>query len=89
MHLNPDDAIARERALEHQIERCAETAKRAIRAYNKLILRKNVSVGVRRKLERQRKVERAVSQYMQVRREIDELRAKISSDSTRQRTLRR
>jgi hypothetical protein len=79
MYLLPDDVCA----LESQIQSRAEAAKRAIRAYNHLILRETASVGGEQKLERQREVAHAVNKYMQVRRRLDELRAKMSTDSGR------
>jgi hypothetical protein len=75
----PDNVFA----LESQIQIRAEAAKRAIREYNKLILNGTRSPAAGQKLERQREVAHAVSQYMQMRKKLDELRAKTTTDSAR------
>jgi hypothetical protein len=69
-------------ALESQILVRAEIAKQAIQAYNRLILCESVA-GCTQKLEIQRQVAHAVSQYMQARKKLDELRGQMATDSAR------
>ena len=64
------------RALERQVEMQAEAAKRAIREYKKSILEEPAGCGNRR-IERQRKVEHVVEEYIQLRRRLDEVRAEM------------
>jgi hypothetical protein len=60
------------RALERQVEMQAEAAKRAIREYNKSLLKATEASDAKR-IERQREVERAMRNYLQLRKRLDEL----------------
>jgi hypothetical protein len=77
-HLDQHSVSDLAEALERQVEAQAETAKRAIGEYKKTILHETASGGLRQS-ETQREVERAVNQYMQSRRRLDELRAQMSA----------
>ena len=81
----PDDVSELVRALEQRVEFQESAAKRAIREYKKSILGKTGSGGIRR-LERQRDVEYAVSRYMRLCRQLDELRGRIMQDTDPLRT---
>lgn len=76
MHVQPDYISDLARALERQVELQAEAAKRAIREYKKSILEEPTGGGNRR-IERQRKVEHVVEEYIQLRRRLDEVRAEM------------
>lgn len=60
------------RALERQVEMLAEAAKRAIREYNKSLLKATGASDAKR-IERQREVERVMRNYLQLRKRLDEL----------------
>jgi len=60
------------RALERQVEMQAEAAKRAIREYNKSLLKATRASDAKR-IERQREVERVMRNYLQLRKRLDEL----------------
>ena len=60
------------RALERQVEMQAEAAKRAIREYNKSLLKATGASDAKR-IERQREVERVMRNYLQSRKRLDEL----------------
>ncbi|HSB12611.1 MAG TPA: hypothetical protein VLM38_24185 [Blastocatellia bacterium] len=74
MDLRSDDPSEQALALERQVEAQAEAAKRAIGEYKKTILRRAIPAGVQQ-VERQREVELAVTQYIRLRKRLDELRA--------------
>ena len=60
------------RALERQVEMQAEAAKRAIHEYKKSLL-KATGVSNAKRIERQREVETVMSNYLQLRKRLDEL----------------
>jgi len=78
MQLDPDNLTSLADALERRLEAQAEAAKQAIREYKKTILQETASGAVRR-METQREVEHAVSEYMRLRRRLDELRAQTNA----------
>jgi hypothetical protein len=78
MHLEGDDAISLADALERQIEAQSEAAKTAIREYKKAI-RSDSGSRAGRQIKTRRDVEHAVNQYMQLRRQLDELRLQMSA----------
>ena len=78
MNSSPEDVTDLADSLEREIEAQGEAAKRAIREYKKTIRRES-GVGGARQLETRREVEQAVSQYIQLQRELDELRARKST----------
>ena len=82
MQLQPDYISDLARALERQVELQAEAAKRAIREYKKSILEEPAGGGKRR-IERQRKVEHVVEEYIQLRKRLAEVRAEMSTSSVR------
>ena len=65
------------RALERQVEMQAEAAKRAIREYNKSLLKATGASDAKR-IERQREVERVMRNYLQSRKRLDELCAEAT-----------
>ena len=77
MHSGLTDVIDLEDALEREIEAQGEAAKRAISEYKKTI-RQESGAGGARQIETRREVEQAVSQYIQLRRRLDELRMRMS-----------
>jgi len=79
MHFNTDEK-SEMTALQRQVEVLGAAAKRAIHKHNEAILRdrRKAPAG---KIEMQREVERAVGNYMRLRRRLDELRAHMSAGS--------
>lgn len=68
------------RALERRVEIQAEAAKQAIREYKKSILEAPAGDPIRR--ESQRQVERVVGEYIQLRKCLDEARARMRNNDT-------
>lgn len=78
MILRSEDMNNAVAVLEHQARTESETARQAIREYNETLL--TVENGNRARLiEKQRMVERAVCRYIQIQKELDRLRAQMSS----------
>lgn len=82
MSVQSRDASEPAHSLELEVEAKAEAAKRAIREYKEAILNEPIS-GAARRLDRQREVEDAVCQYIQLLRKLDELLALRSAGSAR------
>ena len=80
MNLQPEDTITVIAVLELHARKQTEAVKQAIREYNKT-LRVEPSCDRALHLERKREVERAVSQYMQIRKRLDLLQTQTMSAS--------
>jgi hypothetical protein len=78
MQLDEDSAKDLAEALERQIKAQGEAAKLAIREYKNTILRDSASARPRQ-AQTKRDVERAVDQYMQLCKKLDELRAQTNA----------